>query len=230
MKHRIIAKNAKIGNNCKIGFNVVIHPDTIIGNNVRIDDNTVIGKLPMKAAISKTTETKSLPGTIIEDNCLVGANCVIYRGAKISKDVLIADLASIREDVSIGEKTIVGRGVAIENKCRIGKRCKIETNVYITALSEIKDNCFIAPGVLTSNDNFAGRSEERYKHYKGATLKTGARIGVGAIILPGKTLNEDCLIAAGSVVTQDIKKNKIAMGIPAKEKKDVPKDQLLENQ
>jgi len=226
----VIHENVRIGVNCQIGSGVVIHPDTAIGDNVRIDDNTVIGKLPMKAALSAVTQDKVLSPCVIGDSCLVGAMVVIYRGCALNSKVMVADLASLREDVEVGELTIIGRGVTVENKVRIGKRCKIETEAYITALSEIGDSCFIAPEVTFTNDNFLGRTKERFKFHKGVTLRNGARIGANVTVLPGITLGEDALVAAGSVVTRDVPARKTVLGVPAKIWRDVPVEQLLENQ
>jgi UDP-2-acetamido-3-amino-2,3-dideoxy-glucuronate N-acetyltransferase len=226
----VIEDYVEIGANCIIGSNVVIHKGSRIGNNVRIDDNTVIGKFPMKSVNSIFKEVEKLSSCIINDDCLIGTGVVIYVGSKIGEKTLVADLATVRENVIVGNNTIVGRGVAIENFTTIGNYCKIETNAYITAYSSIEDYVFIAPGVVTSNDNFAARSKERYKHFKGVTVKRGGRIGAQATILPGKIIEEDAFIAAGSVVTKDVKNAKIVAGNPARELKDVPEDQLLKNQ
>ncbi len=229
-KNVIIEDNVTIGVNCRIGYNVVIREGTIIGDNARIDDNTVIGKYPMRASLSIFKEESNLPPTHIGDNCLIGANTVIYIGSTISNNVLIADLASVRENTNIGEYTIIGRGVTIENYVKIGKRCKLESECYITAYSEIEDYVFIAPGVVTSNDNYLGRTEERFKHFKGITVKKGGRIGANAVILPGKIIGEDAVVAAGSVVTKDVAPRKIVMGAPARIIRDVPEEQLIKNQ
>lgn len=143
---------------------------------------------------------------------------------------MIADLATVREAVTIGEETIVGRGVAIENRCTIGKRCKLETNAYITAYSRLEDDVFVAPMVATSNDNYMARGTERFKHFKGVTVKRGGRIGVNATILPGRTVSEQGVVAAGSVVTHDVPARVIVVGNPAHVFRSVPEDQLLENQ
>lgn len=143
----------------------------------------------------------------------------------------MADLASIRENATIGEYTIIGRGATIENYVKIVKRCKLESEFYITAYSEIKDYVFIAPGVVTSNDNYLGRTEERLKHFKGITVKKGGRIGENAVILLGIIIGEDALVAAGSVVTKDVPlPQKIVVGSPARVIRDVSKEQLIENQ
>jgi len=226
----VIGEDVQIGTECNIGNNVTIYAGTIIGDFVRIDDNTVIGKNPMKAARSAITKEQELPPSEIGDNCIIGTSVVIYRGAILGNKILVADLSTVRESVTIGDFTIVGRGAAIENFCKIGSYCKLETNVYITAYSELEDYCFIAPCVATSNDNYMGRSKERFKHYKGVTVKKGGRIGLNATILPGKVIGEDSQVAAGALVTKDTPPKKIVMGAPAKVMKDVPKDQLLENQ
>lgn len=229
-KFAVIEDDVVIGDNCIIGHNVVIHSGTVIGNNVRIDDNTVIGKKPMRAVNSIFKDEKELPPAKISDGCLIGAGVIIYCGCTIGEKTLVADLSTIRENVTIGSRTIIGRGVAVENFCTVGSNCKLETNVYLTAYSNVEDNVFIAPGVVTSNDNFAARSKERFDHFKGVTVKKGGRIGAQATILPGKVINEDGFVAAGSVVTRDVEPRKIVAGNPAKFFRDVPDDQLLENQ
>lgn len=229
-KFAVIEAGVHIGDNSVIGHNVVIHSGTIIGKNVRVDANTVIGKQPMRSVNSIFKEENQLPAARIADDCLIGAGVIIYCGCEIGEKTLIADLATVRENVTIGCKTIIGRGTAVENFCKVGSYCKLETNVYLTAYSEVEDYVFIAPGVVTSNDNFAARSAVRYNHFKGVTVKKGGRIGAQATILPGKVINEDGFVAAGSIVTKDVPRATIVAGSPAKELRKVPEDQLLINQ
>lgn len=228
--NNIIGENVHIGENYRIGNGVIIHADTRIGDSVRIDDHTIVGKLPMKAALSAITKEQTLPPCVIEDGSILGSLVVVYRGCTLGSKAMIADFASVRENVQIGELTIVGRGVTVENNVRIGRRCKLETEAYITALSEIEDGCFVAPEVTFTNDNFLGRTKERFKYHKGVTLRRGARIGANVTLLPGLVVGEDALVAAGSVVTRDVPAKKIVLGSPAKVWRDVPPEQWLENQ
>ncbi|MFZ1947100.1 MAG: DapH/DapD/GlmU-related protein [bacterium] len=224
-----IGANVTIGEGTKIGHSVVIHADTVIGKNVVIGDSSVVGKTPTKAAIS-TLKPKDLPPLVIGDDCRIGALAAVYRGAKVGQGVMIADLASVREDVEIGKFTIVGRGVAIENDTRIGSYVKIETNAYVTAHTVIESRCFIAPGVTMTNDNFMARTEERFKYTKGPTLKRGARVGANATLMPGVTIGEDGVVAAGALVKRDVPARKIVAGVPAGVFKDTPAEQLVDNQ
>jgi hypothetical protein len=226
----VIGPNVTTGKGCRIGHQVVIHADTRLGDDVRVDDHATLGKLPMRAANSATTREQELPPLTVGDLCIVGTGVVLYRGAAIDGKVLMADLCTVRENVSIGRGTIVGRGVTVENFCAVGRYCKLESECYITAYSTLEDRVFVAPGVVTSNDNFVGRTAERFKHFKGVTVRKGGRIGAGSVILPGIEIGEDGLVAAGSVVTRDVPARTIVLGSPARAWRTVPVEQLLENQ
>ncbi len=228
--YTVMGNDITIGKNAKIGNSVIIYDGTVIGNNVRIDDNTVIGKLPMSVSASTLKRENDLASCNIGDNCVIGTAAILYKGCSIGSNCLIADISTIRENVSVGSNTIIGRGVAVENNCSIGANCKLETNVYITAYSQLEDNVFIAPGVVTSNDNYAARLKGKDYTLKGVTVKRGGRIGAQATILPEKTIHEDAFAAAGSVVTKDISAKKINCGNPAKYLRDVPEEQLIDNQ
>jgi acetyltransferase-like isoleucine patch superfamily enzyme len=226
----VFGAGVRVGPGCVIGHHVVFHADTVIGSGVRIDDHATLGKTPMRAANSAVTREQALPPLTVGDACIVGTGVVLYRGAAIDSKVLLADLCTVRENVTIGRGTIVGRGVTVENVCTIGRYCKLESECYITAYSELEDRVFVAPGVVTSNDNYVGRTAERFKHFKGVRVRKGGRIGAGAVVLPGVTIGEDGLVAAGSVVTRDVPARTIVIGSPAKVWREVPVEQLLENQ
>jgi UDP-3-O-[3-hydroxymyristoyl] glucosamine N-acyltransferase len=226
----VIAADVVIGKGCRIANHVVIHPGTVIGDHVRIDDHASLGKLPMKAANSATTKEQELPPLSVGELCIVGTGVVLYRGAAIEPKVLMADLCTVRENVTVGRGTIVGRGVTVENFCTVGRYCKLESECYLCAYSTLEDRVFVAPGVVTSNDNFVGRTQERFKHFKGVTVKKGGRVGAGSVTLPGVTVGEDGLVAAGSTVSRDVPARTIVLGRPAKPWREVPTEQLLENQ
>lgn len=226
----VIFEDVKIGSNVILGNNVIIYRDVQIGDNVTIADNVVLGRQP-KLAPSSTAKVEGILSPLeIGSNCSIGTGAVIYAGTKLGENVTVADLATIREKVKIGDFVVVGRGVAIENEVSIGDHTKMQTNSYITAYSVLEDHVFIAPMVTFTNDNYMGRTEKRLKEMKGAHVKRGARIGGNSILLPGIVVGEEAFIAAGSIVTKDAPAYKLVMGVPAKVIRNVPEEELLENQ
>ena len=225
----IMEKNVCIGSDCVIGHNVIIREGSCIGNGVRIDDNVVIGKSPMRSPRSIFKDEAQLKPAVIGDDCLIGTAVIIYKHCIIGKKNLLADHACVRENVTIGDYNIIGRNALVENVVTMGDKNKLESNAYITAFSTIGSNCFVAPGVVTSNDNYMGRDAERHKHFKGVVMHDGSRIGTNATILPGKEIFADGTVAAGAVVTKNVPEKEIWAGNPARKFKNVPDKQLLEN-
>lgn len=226
----VVEAGVVVGPGCQIGHHVVLRAGTRLGARVRIDDHTTVGKQPMRAANSAVTQDRQQPPADIGEGCLIGAQVVLYAGCRLGERVLVADLATVREDVEVGAFTILGRGVAVENQCRIGRYCKLETNAYLTAYSVLEDRVFVAPGVLTSNDNFMGRTEARFSRFKGVTVRRGGRLGVGAVLLPGREVGPDGVVAAGAVLTRDAEGGQIYAGLPARPFRPVPDDELLDKQ
>ena len=83
---------------------------------------------------------------------------------------------------------------------------------------------------MTTNDNFMGRTERRHELIKGPTVRSGARVGGGAILCPGIVVGEEAFVGAGAVVTKDVAPRMLVVGNPARVLRSVSADELLENQ
>ncbi len=225
----LLGESVVIGRDVAFGANVVVYDDTVIGDGCFIQDNAVLGKAPTLSATS-TAKRGELSPTILGAGCVISTGAVVYRGTTLGDGCILGDYAGVRERCTLGRRVVVGRGSVVENDTTIGDFTKIQTNVYITAYMTIEDNCFIAPCVQTTNDNFMGRTERRHKLIKGATIRRGARVGGGVVLCPGIEIGEDAFLAAGAVVTKDAPPRKVLMGVPARVVRDVNEDELLENQ
>lgn len=223
----VILAGAQLGDDVKIGHNCVIHEGTKLGAGTVVGDCTVVGKQPKPAKTSSVSYSEPLPPLEVGEGCIIGAGAVLYAGSTVGNNTMVADLASIRENSRIGDFVLIGRGVCVENGVEIGNYTKVQSNAYITAYTVLEDHVFIAPCVTTTNDNFMGRTEERFKYMRGAHVKRGARVGGNAILLPGITVGEEAFVAAGSVVTRDVPPGKLVMGVPAKIIRDVPEEEML---
>ena len=75
-----------------------------------------------------------------------------------------------------------------------------------------------------------GRTEKRHELRKGPTIRRGARIGGAAVLLPGIEIGEEAFVGAGAIVIRDVPPRAIVVGSPARQIREVPDDELLENQ
>lgn len=106
-----------------------------------------------------------------------------------------------------GKNITLGEGVFI-NAC-----CHFQDQGGIT----IGDGCQIGHSVVFATLNHE-RLPERRQVVRPAPIALGKRVWVGshATLLPGVTVGDNAIIAAGAVVTKDVPPNAIVGGVPAR--------------
>ncbi len=205
----------------------VVHPGTVLGAGVKVLEGAVVGKQP--ALSPRSTASRAPVGpAVIGDGSIVSTGAIVFAGAVVGQRVILGDQSCVRERVTIGDDVVVGRGSLIENDTSIGAMTKIQADAYITAHSTLEEHVFIAPCVVTTNDNWMGRTDKRIGNIKGPTIRRGARIGGGAILCPQIEIGEEAFVGAGAVVTKDVPPRVVVVGNPARVLRDVSADELLD--
>ena len=204
----------------------IVYPGTVLGEGCKVLDYAVVGKQPTLSPRS-TAKREELPPLELGAGSVVSTGAVVFAGTTIGERVIVGDQACVRERCTIGDDVVIGRGSLVENDTSVGALTKIQANAYITAYSLLEDNVFIAPCVVTTNDNFMGRTEKRHALRKGPTIRRGARIGGGAVLCPGVEIGEEAFVGAGAVVVEDVPPRVVVVGNPARILRDVPPDELL---
>jgi acetyltransferase-like isoleucine patch superfamily enzyme len=206
-----------------------VYEGTVLGESVKVLEGAVVGKQPTLSPRS-TAKREPLPPTVIGAGTIVSTGAIVFAGSQIGARVILGDQSCVRERVEIGDDVVLGRGSYIENDTTVGAMTKIQADAYITAYSTLEDHVFIAPCVVTTNDNYMGRTEKRLAEMRGPTIRRGARVGGGAILCPGIEIGEEAFVGAGAVVTKDVPPRKLVVGNPARVLRDVLDEELLENQ
>ena len=204
----------------------IVYPGTKLGDGIKVLEHAVVGKQPALSPRS-TAKRDPLEPTEIGDGTIISTGAVVFAGAKVGARVILGDQSCVRERVVVGDDVVIGRGSLVENDTTIGALSKIQAEAYITAYSTLEEHVFIAPCVVTTNDNFMGRTERRHELIKGPTIRRGARVGGGAILCPGVEVGEEAFVGAGAVVTKDVPARMIVVGNPARVLRDVPDEELL---
>lgn len=206
----------------------VVHPGTVLGEGVKVLEHAVVGKQPTLSPRS-TAKREPLPPTVIGAGSIVSTGAIVFAGTTVGERVILGDQSCVRERVTIGDDVVVGRGSLVENDTTIGAMTKIQADAYITAYSTLEEHVFIAPCVVTTNDNWMGRTEQRFGNVKGPTIRRGARVGGGAVICPAVEIGAEAFVGAGAVVTKDVPPRTVVVGSPARVLREVPEHELLED-
>jgi acetyltransferase-like isoleucine patch superfamily enzyme len=104
----------------------------------------------------------------------------------------------------------------------INSRAIIESQVLLDKVNP--SGICIGAGTLVAARSIILSHEHIYRDAKNSKLPFTTNtiigkncfIGIGATILPGVNIGDECVIGAGSVVTKDVPSNAMAAGVPAK--------------
>lgn len=109
--------------------------------------------------------------------------------------------------------TDCGKNITLGKNVFINSACHFQDQGGVT----IEDGCLIGPQVEFATINHGQDPARRSdNHFAPIHLKKGVWIGAHATILPGVTIGENSIVAAGAVVTKDVPANVIVAGVPAR--------------
>lgn len=120
---------------------------------------------------------------------------------------------ALRETQCIGEGTRIHDSVTIEEPTgiAIGNNVSIGPGVYLEGQGglQVQDNVMISErAIITTSISLPKTLDDKYsgkqRIWKQVVIERDAEIGVGASILPGVTVGSGAVVAAGSVITEDV--------------------------
>lgn len=106
-------------------------------------------------------------------------------------------------DVMIGDHTRIGLHNTIIGPVEIGSHVNLAQGITVTALNH-------------NFDDTEKRIDEQGVSTKPVTIEDDVWVGANAVILPGVTIGNHCVVAAGAVVTKDVPPHSLVAGVPAK--------------
>ena len=145
-----------------------------------------------------------------------GKHSVIHRSARM-------DTPPYRL-FSLGDYSVIESFACINNAVGdvvIGDHTRIGLHNTIIGPVEIGSNVNLAQGITVTalNHNFSDtnkRIDEQGVSTNPVTIEDDVWVGANAVILPGVTIGEHCVVAAGAIVTKDVPPHSLVAGVPAK--------------
>jgi bifunctional UDP-N-acetylglucosamine pyrophosphorylase/glucosamine-1-phosphate N-acetyltransferase len=158
--------------------------DTTIAQDVVVEPNVWFG-----------------PGTSIEEGAVIHAFSHI-EGAKVGRNASVGPFARLRPGADLGETVKVGNFVEVKNAA-VGQGAKISHLSYIGDAT-VGSDVNIGAGVITVN--YDGFNKHR------TTIEAGAFVGSNASLVAPVTVGAGALVASGSVITEDVAADALALG------------------
>lgn len=154
------------------------------------------------------------PHVVFGENVRVDDNVEIrsfshIEGAKIAKDAVIGPFARIRPGTYVGESAHVGNFVELK-KTRLGKGAKVNHLSYVGD-TNVGEKTNIGAGTITCNyDGFKKHVTE---------IGAGAFIGSNTSLVAPVKIGDGAIVAAGSVVTDNVSRNSLVIARSEQEEK-----------
>jgi len=171
---------------------------------------------------------RMLSGGIIRNDEMEEAWQIVFQAQRLSPALNASTkIDEMRERLSeiIGREIDKSTTVFIPFHTNFGKHIKIGKRVFINHACTfldmggitIEDDVQIGPKVnLITENHPVDPSKRKHLDLKSILIKRNVWIGAAATILPGVTIGENSIIAAGAVVNKDVPANTIVGGVPAK--------------
>jgi maltose O-acetyltransferase len=147
----------------------------------------------------------------LRGDSLMRAWLVRASGARVGRSVKIKS-GLVVEPIAASRNLVIGDDTFINTNVRLAARGKIE----------IGSNCAVGPCVCFETVNHVLEGGNAWATtVKETKVGNNVWIGAGAIILPGITIGDGAVIAAGSVVSRDVKPNTMVAGVPARKIREI---------
>jgi UDP-2-acetamido-3-amino-2,3-dideoxy-glucuronate N-acetyltransferase len=138
----------------------------------------------------------------------------VAEGTSIGPGTTVWQFVAVLKGAVIGADCNLSAHTLVEGGAILGDRVTLKSGVYVWEGVTLEDDVFCGPNATFTNDRNP-RSKQPF-NLERTTVKKGASIGAGAIILPGVTIGERAMIGAGAVVTNDVPDNATVVGNPAR--------------
>ncbi|MCK9489881.1 MAG: UDP-3-O-(3-hydroxymyristoyl)glucosamine N-acyltransferase [Xanthomonadales bacterium] len=155
--HCVIGPDCVIGAGTHLVARVVLVRNVILGKRVTVHPGAVLGGDGFGLAFDQGAWLKvpHLGGVLIGDDCEIGANTTIDRGALddtvLEHDVRLDNLIQIAHNVYIGAHTAMAGCVGVAGSARIGRHCLVAGAAGIAGHIEICDHVTITAMSMVSH-------------------------------------------------------------------------------
>ena len=147
----------------------------------------------------------------------VHETAVVDEGAHIGEGTKVWHFTHVSSGARIGVEVSIGQNVFVANRVIVGDRCKIQNNVSLYDDVTLEQDVFCGPSMVFTNVINPRAFIERKSEYLPTLVRRGATLGANCTIVCGVEIGTYAFVAAGAVITKDVKPFALMAGVPARQ-------------
>jgi UDP-2-acetamido-3-amino-2,3-dideoxy-glucuronate N-acetyltransferase len=140
----------------------------------------------------------------IDEPCEIGAGTRIWH------------FCHVMSGARIGRACVLGQNVFVAGGAILGDRVRVQNNVSIYDGVEVEDDVFLGPSCVLTNVATPRAEIRRRGRFEATRIRRGATIGANATLLCSVTVGRHAFVAAGAVVTHDVRDYALILGVPGR--------------
>jgi len=165
---------------------------------------------------SLSQDGKAVELTRQDKDYFVHASAFVDSGVSIGQGTKVWHFCHIMGPTRVGKDCVLGQNVFVADHVTIGSDVKLENDVNVFRGVTLEDGVFVGPAATFTNVTTPRSFVNRKGEYTPTLVKRGATIGANSTIVCGVTLEENAFVAAGAVVTHDVRPFQMVAGVPAR--------------
>jgi len=160
----VVGEDCEVGAGCVLVARVTLVARVRLGSRVRVHPGAVLGAegFGLAMAEGRWLKVPQLGGVLVGDDCEIGANTTIDRGAiedtVLEEDVRLDNQIQVGHNVRIGAHTAMAGAVAVPGSTRIGRYCLIGGGAGFVGHIEVGDRVTVGARSLVTH-SLAGPGE-----------------------------------------------------------------------
>lgn len=164
-------------------------------------------EIPGKSA----SQSSSVQGPTVHDSAVVDPQ------ASVGARTRIWHFCHVMAGAWVGEDCVLGQNVFVQAGAVIGDRVRLQNNVSVYDGVVLEDDVFCGPSCVFTNVSRPRSHVTRRGEFEVTRVGKGATIGANATIVCGHSVGHHAFVAAGAVVTRDLRPHGLYAGIPARQ-------------
>lgn len=148
---------------------------------------------------------------------MIHESCYVDDDVEVGPGTVIWHFSHVLGGSRIGSNCSIGQNVMIGPNVSVGNGCRIQNNVSLFEGIVLEDDVFCGPSCVFTNVSNPRSFVQRRGEFSSTRVRRGATIGANSTIVCGHELDEYCFVAAGAVVTRDVPRHALMIGVPARQ-------------